>query len=76
MIEWSETQMMVRDAMRKFCEAEIEPQLDVLEHGDTPPYDVLRKLMQTFGTDAMALDRFEAIIRVNLIDGFIANSNG
>jgi alkylation response protein AidB-like acyl-CoA dehydrogenase len=59
MIEWSETQLMVRDAMRKFCEAEIEPHLDALEHGDTPPYDVLRKMMKTFGTDVMAVERFE-----------------
>ena len=59
MIEWSETQLMVRDTMRKFCEAEIEPHLDVLEHGDTPPYDVLRKMMKTFGTDVMAVERFE-----------------
>lgn len=59
MIEWSETQLMVRDAMRKFCEAEIEPHLDTLEHGDMPPYDVLRKMMKTFGTDVMAVERFE-----------------
>ena len=59
MIAWSETQLMIRDAMRKFCETEIEPNLEALEHGDTPPYDVLRKLMSTFGTDTMALERFE-----------------
>ena len=59
MIAWSETQLMIRDAIRKFCETEIEPNLEALEHGDTPPYDVLRKLMSTFGTDTMALERFE-----------------
>jgi len=59
MIEWSEQHLMIRDAVRKFVEAEIAPNLEELEHGDTPPYDVLRKLMRTFGMDEMARSRFE-----------------
>ncbi|HEV7888709.1 MAG TPA: acyl-CoA dehydrogenase family protein [Acidimicrobiales bacterium] len=59
MIEWSEEQLMVRDAIRTFIDKEIKPNLDELEHGDTPPYEVLRKLYRTFGMDAMARDRFE-----------------
>jgi alkylation response protein AidB-like acyl-CoA dehydrogenase len=58
MIEWSESQQMIRDAVRKFVEAEIKPRLEELEHGDTPPYDVLRKLYKTFGMDEMARQRF------------------
>jgi hypothetical protein len=58
MIEWSETHIMLRDAVRSFCEAEIEPHLDQLEHGDTPPYEVLRKFVKTFGIDEMARDNF------------------
>jgi hypothetical protein len=58
MIEWSEQHLMIRDAMRRFVEAEIKPQLEELEHGDTPPYDVLRKMMRTFGLDEMARIRF------------------
>jgi alkylation response protein AidB-like acyl-CoA dehydrogenase len=57
--EWSEEQLMVRDAIRSFIEKEIKPNLEELEHGDTPPYEVLRKLYRTFGMDAMARDRFE-----------------
>jgi len=57
-IEWSESQQMIRDAVRKFVEAEIKPQVEALEHGDTPPYDVLRKLFRTFGMDEMARQRF------------------
>jgi alkylation response protein AidB-like acyl-CoA dehydrogenase len=49
---------MVRDALRRFIETEIVPNLDALEHGDLPPYDILRKLFRTFGLDAMARDRF------------------
>jgi len=59
MIEWSEQHLMLRDAIRGFIEKEIKPNLEELEHGDTPPYDVLRKMMRTFGIDAMAKQRFE-----------------
>ena len=50
---------MIRDAVRRFVEAEIAPNLEELEHGDTPPYDILRKLFRTFGMDEMARSRFE-----------------
>src|SRR5215510_5471623 len=59
MIEWSEQQLMIRDAIRKFIEAEIKPNLEALEHGDTPPYDILRKMMRTFGMDEVARQRFQ-----------------
>lgn len=59
MIEWSEPQQMLRTALRNFIEKEIAPNLDQLEHGDTPPYDVLRKMLKTFGIDQMARQRFE-----------------
>ena len=59
MIEWSEPQQMLRTALRNFIEKEIATKLDELEHGDTPPYDVLRKMLKTFGIDAMARQRFE-----------------
>jgi len=58
MIEWSEQHRMIRDAVRRFVEAEIEPNLEQLEHGDLPPYDVLRKMVRTFGMDEMARSRF------------------
>jgi acyl-CoA dehydrogenase len=59
MFEWSEEQEMVRQAVRQFVENEIKPNLDELEHGDTPPYETLRKLYRTFGMDAMARASFE-----------------
>ncbi len=58
MIEWSEPQQMIRDAVRRFVEAEVVPRIQELEHGDLPPYDVLRKLVSTFGIDEMARERF------------------
>jgi len=59
MIEWNEQHLMMRDAVRKFIEAEIVPNLEELEHGETPPYDVLRKMLRTFGVDQVARARFE-----------------
>ncbi|MGH7785962.1 MAG: acyl-CoA dehydrogenase family protein [Candidatus Binatia bacterium] len=59
MIEWSEQHEMIRDAVRKFVEAEVKPNLHELEHGDLPPYDILRKLLRTFGMDEVAKQRFE-----------------
>jgi len=50
---------MIRDAVRRFVEEEIAPNLEELEHGDTPPYDILRKLFRTFGMEEMARSRFE-----------------
>jgi len=57
--EWSDEQTMVRDAVRQFIDREIRPNIEALEHGDTPPYDTLRKLFATFGMDAAARDRFK-----------------
>jgi hypothetical protein len=59
MFEWSEEHRMIRDAVRQFVEAEIVPKRDELEHGDLPPYDILRKLFATFGMDAMARESFK-----------------
>jgi len=59
MYQWSDEQVMVREAVRRFVEEEIVPNLEELEHGDTPPYDVLRKMIRTFGIDAMARESFK-----------------
>jgi acyl-CoA dehydrogenase len=62
MIEWNDEQLMVRDAMRRFVEEEVKPNLEELEHGDMPPYDIIRRMLSTFGMDAMARDRFKKTI--------------
>jgi alkylation response protein AidB-like acyl-CoA dehydrogenase len=59
MIEWSEQHELIRDMVRRFVEAEIKPRLVDLEHGDLPPYDILRKMMAAFGLDEMARMRFQ-----------------
>ncbi len=59
MIQWSEQHEMIRDAVRRFIEEEVVPNVEGLEHGDLPPYDILRKMYATFGMDEMARARFE-----------------
>jgi acyl-CoA dehydrogenase len=59
MYTWSDEQLMVRDAIRQFVDKEIRPHVEELEHGDMPPYDILRKLFATFGMDTMARERFK-----------------
>jgi hypothetical protein len=56
MFEWSEEQLAIRDAVRRFVDEEVKPNVEELEHGETPPYEVIRKLYRTFGLDALARD--------------------
>ena len=58
MYEWSDEHLMLQQAMRDFVAKEILPIKEELEHGDLPPYDVLRKLYSTFGMDEMARSTF------------------
>ena len=62
MIEWSETHLSIRDSIRKFCDAEVKPKLHAIEHEGEPPYEVLRKLVATFGIADMARMRFASQI--------------
>ena len=59
MFEWPEELQMVRDAVRQFVDNEIRPHREELEHGDLPPYDLLRKMYTTFGMDQLAADGFD-----------------
>ena len=59
MFQWSDEHQMIRDAVKRFVDDEIRPHVDELEHGDLPPYDILRKLFATFGMDAMARESFK-----------------
>ena len=58
MFQWTDEQEMVRGAVRQFIDKEIRPHIDEFEFGDTPPYDVLRKMFAEFGMDSAARDRF------------------
>jgi len=59
MLEWSETDLAVRDAVREFIDKEIRPHVDALESGDMEPYPIIRKLFKTFGIDVMAKEALD-----------------
>lgn len=69
MIEWNEMHLAIREQVRKFVETEIAPKREELEFGDTPPYDVLRKMFSTFGMRDMALMQFEKQKTRSVSDG-------
>nr|WP_090344450.1 acyl-CoA dehydrogenase family protein [Mycolicibacterium malmesburyense]CRL75975.1 acyl-CoA dehydrogenase domain-containing protein [Mycolicibacterium malmesburyense] len=54
MLEWSDTDLAVRDAVREFVDKEIRPHVDALESGEMEPYPIVRKLFATFGIADMA----------------------
>jgi alkylation response protein AidB-like acyl-CoA dehydrogenase len=62
MYEWSETELAIQDAIRRFVDTEIRPLREELEFGDLPPYEVLRKLWKTFGIDAMAAAALDKLL--------------
>lgn len=59
MIEWSEEQQTMRDALRKFVQDEVEPYREKLEFGDLQPYGILRDMFRAFGLDEIAEERFQ-----------------
>ncbi|WP_027500633.1 acyl-CoA dehydrogenase family protein [Rhodococcus sp. UNC363MFTsu5.1] len=59
MYEWSDTDLMFRDALRGFIEKEIKPHVDKLESGELPPFEIIRKMYATFGMDEMASEALE-----------------
>ncbi|GJO41719.1 hypothetical protein NJB1604_14350 [Mycobacterium marinum] len=61
MIEWSDTDLMMRDAVRQFIDREIRPNLDELETGALSPYPIMRKLFSQFGLDVLAAESVKSI---------------
>ena len=59
MIEWSDVDLAVRDAVRQFVDKEVRPHVDALESGDMEPYPIIRKLFSTFGIDAMSRESLD-----------------
>ncbi|MBO0680667.1 acyl-CoA/acyl-ACP dehydrogenase [Mycolicibacterium sp. S2-37] len=59
MLDWSDVDIAVRDAVREFVDKEIRPHVDALESGEMEPYPVIRKLFSTFGIDAMAKESLD-----------------
>lgn len=77
MLDWSDVDMAVRDAVREFVDKEIRPHLDELESGEMEPYPVIRKLFSTFGIDTMAKEALEKrLARLRAGDEQPAKSSG
>jgi alkylation response protein AidB-like acyl-CoA dehydrogenase len=62
MIEWSDTDLMVQNAVRQFVDKEIRPHLNELETGEMSPYPIVRKLFSQFGLDAMAAESVKKML--------------
>src|ERR1700712_369354 len=62
MIEWSETDLMVRDTARQFIDKAIRPSLDALETGELLPYPIARKLFSEFGLDVLAAEAVKTML--------------
>ena len=59
MLDWTDEHAQMRDAVRDFVDRNVAPLREELEHGDLPPYDVLRSYVRTFGIDELALERLD-----------------
>ncbi|NNH72007.1 acyl-CoA dehydrogenase [Nocardia uniformis] len=62
MFEWSETDEMIRGAVRTFIDKEVRPHLDELDSGEMLPYPVVRKLFSEFGIDVMIGETVEKML--------------
>ena len=59
MYEWSEEQLAIAAVVRRFVDEEIRPHLDDLEHNGVAPFDIMRKMYETFGLKEMAQENFK-----------------
>jgi len=59
MFQWSEQHKMVQQMVRRFVETEVVPHVEALEFGEMAPYDIMRKLVATFGIADLQRARFE-----------------
>jgi alkylation response protein AidB-like acyl-CoA dehydrogenase len=75
MIEWSDVDLAVQDAVRQFVDKEIRPHVDALESGEMEPYPIIRKLFSSFGIDAMASEALQKRL-ARLRDGGDSKSGG
>ena len=62
MIEWSESDELIRESVRGFIDKEIEPHRDGLERGELSPYPIARKLFSEFGLDVVAAEAVKTVL--------------
>lgn len=79
MIEWSESDLLIRDAVRAFIDRELRPNVDALESGEMTPYPIIRKLFSEFGLDVLAAEAVKNMLdqqRARERDGESSESGG
>jgi alkylation response protein AidB-like acyl-CoA dehydrogenase len=62
MFEWSDTDLIMQDAVHRFIDKEIRPNLDALETGEISPYPIARKLFSEFGLDVLAAEAVKTML--------------
>ncbi|MGV9834467.1 acyl-CoA dehydrogenase family protein [Nocardia niigatensis] len=62
MFEWSETDELIRGAVRGFIDKEVRPHLDALDSGEMLPYPIIRKLFAEFGIDALGAESIAKLL--------------
>ncbi|OHV04028.1 acyl-CoA dehydrogenase family protein [Mycobacterium talmoniae] len=62
MIEWSESDELIRESVREFIAKEIAPHRDGLESGELSPYPLARKLFSEFGLDVIAAEAIKTML--------------
>ncbi len=53
MFEFNETELAIGEALRQYCNREIEPLVPRLETGEVSPFEVMSRLSETFGLEEM-----------------------
>jgi alkylation response protein AidB-like acyl-CoA dehydrogenase len=62
MIEWSESDLLICDAVRGFIDRELRPNVEALESGEMTPYPIIRKLFSEFGLDVLAAEAVKNVL--------------
>ena len=58
MFDFTDEQKMVRKMVRQWAQKELAPNVAAMEKGEITPYDIMRKLLKTFGMDEMVRTAF------------------
>ncbi len=56
---WSEDDLTVREAVRKFVDSTVRPAREAIEEQGVPPYEVARAYYHAFGVGEAAAERFD-----------------
>lgn len=61
MFAFTDEQKMAQKMMRRWAEAELAPHVPAMESGELLPYDLMRKLVNTFGLPHMVKSHFKSL---------------